>query len=327
MAKAAATRILIAGAGGIGSFVGARLSTVAGVEVGLLARGEQGRALREHGIRLIDNGGAVETYTLSVLDSERAEELNQVSDYDWVIVCCKTQHTQALASRLAPLVGSDAHVMSLQNGVDNEPELRTCFGREVVGGLCIQFAAHLTAPGQVSVVGPPIAMVGEYPQGLSARVEQMVQWLNLGGMQAQTSADIRKALWRKLVINGAVNPVTALLGRDTGFVRDNAEAMAVARDAMVEIIAAAKVDGVELNEQDFEEMWQVLQNIDTFKSSMQIDAERGSELEYAGLTEAVLRRLEGSGGSAPVIRTLERLLKALYPPTTLTAKVSERTGG
>ncbi|MCG2633382.1 MAG: 2-dehydropantoate 2-reductase [Gammaproteobacteria bacterium] len=308
------SRVLLAGAGGIGCFVGARLSSVVGVEVGLLARGAQCQALRTNGVRLVDNGQPEESFDLPVLDSGCGDDLAKVGRYDWVIVCCKTQHTEALAAQLLPVVRGDARILSLQNGVDNEPLLAAAFQREVVGGLCIRFAAHLTAPGQVSVVGPPITMIGEYPQGVSDRVRQMVAWLNLGGMQAQTTEDIRKDLWRKLVINGAVNPVTALLGRDTGFVRDSHHALAVVREVMDEIAAAARVDGVDLSGDDLAQMWQVVKQIDAFKSSMQIDAERGSELEYAGLTEAVLRRVEVSGGSAPVTRTLERLLKALYPP-------------
>ena len=309
-------RILLAGAGGIGCYVGARLSQVAGLEVALLARGKRYQQLLNDGVQLVDNGQSLEQFSLPVLDSGKAEDLTQIAAYDWLILCCKTQHTAALIKQLSPVISADCHVMSLQNGVDNEPLMAAGLQREVVGGLCIRFAAHLDDSGPISVVGPPIVMAGEYPLGGSGRVEQMVAWLNQAGLQAQSVADIRKDLWRKLVINGAVNPITALLGRDTGFVRDSPQAMAVAEDMMAEIAEAAKIDGVELSEDDLTQMWQVLKNIDAFKSSMQIDAERGSELEYAGLTDAVLRRIEAKGGTAPVTRTVDRLLKALYPPMT-----------
>lgn len=70
----------------------------------------------------------------------------------------KTFDTAATAAGLAPLVGADTAVLSLQNGVENEEKLAPFVGEDhVVGGAAFIFA-RIAGPGVIVHGGEPTSI-------------------------------------------------------------------------------------------------------------------------------------------------------------------------
>ncbi len=304
-------RIGIVGAGGIGCLLGARLAGTGRVEVLLLARGEHAARLADEGL-VLDFNGAHETHRLPVIDTANEAALSQLAGCDWLLFACKSQHTRRLAERLKPYVGAECRLGSLQNGVDNEPILAEVFDRPVMGGLMRKFFAHITAPGEVEVRGVLEAVLGDYPTGCGPEVGAMAGLLRQAGITVHASEDIRRELWRKLVLNNGCNPLAAVTFLDTQRMANDPDMAWVMRNLMREAGAAAAADEVEFSPHELEAVFQWIKGIDPITPSMQADAQRGKPLELDGITGAILRRAGLLGIEVPVTATLHHILLGKY---------------
>ncbi|WP_448505851.1 ketopantoate reductase family protein [Immundisolibacter sp.] len=304
-------RFGVVGAGGIGCLLGARLAGTGQAEVLLLARGEHAARLADRGLVLAFNG-ACETHSLPVIDTADESSLTQLAGCDWLLFACKSQHTRRLAERLKPYVGAECRLGSLQNGVDNEQILAEVFNRPVMGGLMRKFFAHITAPGEVEVRGVLEAVLGDYPTGCSPQVTAMAELLRQAGITVYESEDIRRELWRKLVLNNGCNPLAAVTFLDTQRMANDPDLAWVMRNLMREAGAAAAADEVEFSPHELEAVFQWIKGIDPITPSMQADAQRGKPLELDGITGAILRRAGVLGIQVPVTATLHHILLGKY---------------
>jgi len=304
-------RIAIVGAGGIGCLLGARLAGIDQIEVLLVARGEHAARLADQGLALNFNG-VLEMHRLPVLDTADTAALAQLAGYDWLLFACKSQHTRRLAEHLQPYVSAHCRLGSLQNGVDNEPILAEVFARPVMGGLMRKFFAHLTAPGAVEVRGVLEAMLGDFPTGCGPEVTAMAELLRQAGMTVYASDDIRRELWRKLILNNGCNPLAAVTFLDTQRMANDPDLAWVMRNLMREAAAAAAADEVEFSPHELEAVFQWIKGIDPITPSMQADAQRGKPLELDGITGAILRRAALLGIEVPVTATLHHVLLGKY---------------
>jgi 2-dehydropantoate 2-reductase len=118
-------KIVILGAGAVGSIIGAHLARE-GEDVVFIARGERGKFIREHGIKV--TGLADFTVPVNVTDN-----LNEVEQADVLLVAVKTYDMEEALKSVSHLeVGS---VLSVQNGVFKNEQLAQYFGQERPWGL------------------------------------------------------------------------------------------------------------------------------------------------------------------------------------------------
>jgi 2-dehydropantoate 2-reductase len=103
-------RIVIAGAGAIGGYIGARLAR-AGADVILFARGPHLRAMQQRGLHVRSPDGDFE------VKPQVAGDLAEIGAADVVFLGVKAHSLTTLAPQLHPLFGSDTIVVSTQNGV------------------------------------------------------------------------------------------------------------------------------------------------------------------------------------------------------------------
>src|SRR4029077_12219488 len=103
-------RLLIAGAGAIGGYIGA-LMTQAGRDVTLYARGPHLRAMQERGLRVIGDEGDFEVHPRIIGDLADAELM------DVIFLVVKAHGLTQLAPQVRPLIGENTTVVSTQNGV------------------------------------------------------------------------------------------------------------------------------------------------------------------------------------------------------------------
>ncbi len=310
----ATLNILILGAGGIGGYYAARLSE-AGHNVVLTARGEHLNALKADGLT-VDYEGEVRHHALPACSHEALCRDYAPDDFDLVAVTLKSTATEAVMAELANwLCSGSVPVLSLQNGVDNEPLIASVVGEQrVLGGLAVRIGGHVTGPGQVYAEGVAQIVMGAWPKQQAgdpreSLLKQLDTAFNEAGIPTTMSSDIRYELWRKLVINNGVNPLSALTRLDTRSLTHHPEFGPFVYAMMAETVEAARADHVNLTQQDLDEMFSLIRNFNAIKTSMLVDREKGRPLELDSISGAVLRRCKALGVEAPVTALVSALLR------------------
>lgn len=287
-------RVAIWGAGGIGCYYGARLLK-AGHQVVFVARGAHLEAMQSSGLivehEALSFSGAVD----AVSQSEWVEHY-RCDDFDLIMVALKANVTgDCLAEIDSWLQQGSCPLLSLQNGVENESLIADRVGdARTLGGLAVRIGGHIIEPGRVEARGPAQVVMGAWPNRelnpeLSVRAESLAEILNEAQIPTQCSVDIRRELWRKLLINNGVNPLSALTELDTRRLTRHPTYRKMVYKMMEEGAAAANARGVDLGRADVDEMFKLISEFDAIKTSMLVDKEKGRPLELDGICGAVIR--------------------------------------
>jgi len=316
-------KILIAGAGAIGGYLGARLAR-AGAEVVLFARGPHLQAMREQGLRVVSPDGDFEVRPAVTGD------LATVGPADVIILGVKAHGLTALAPALPPLFHSDTMVVSTQNGipwwyfqggggeleglslerVDPGGVIAAAIEpRRVVGSLAY-FSTDLAAPGVIHHVEGNRISLGEPSGERSERVRRLAEALIAAGLRAPATTRIRHEIWVKLLGNVAFNPISALTGGTLEQLVRHPEVSQVVREVMREAEAVANRLGIELPV-SIEQRMAGAEKVGAHKTSMLQDLEAGRPLELEAVVGAVVELGERLGVELPVTRTVYALTKLL----------------
>ncbi|MEF8774796.1 MAG: ketopantoate reductase family protein [Halobacteriales archaeon] len=286
-------RIVVFGAGSLGSLVGGLLSTVA--DVTLVGRAPHVEAVREHGLRIT---GAVDR---TVHPDART---TLPGSADLAIVTVKSYDTDGAASQLADR-DLDA-VLSLQNGLGNEDVLADHLPCEVLAGTCT-YGARFRDPGHVECTGLGTVELGPREGGESARADRVGELFDDAGFETTVATDMPRRLWRKLAVNAGINPTTALARVPNGELVDG-PAGETARLAAREVGRVATDNGVELAPDDaVRAMVDVAARTAANRSSMLQDVEANRRTEIDAISGAVVDR---AVEPAPVNRVLTSLVRA-----------------
>jgi 2-dehydropantoate 2-reductase len=298
-------KILVMGAGAVGSYFGARLRAV-GEDVVLCARGEHQRALRERGLDITSIRGDLRV-EVTATDTPRA-----LAPYDLILFCVKAYDTEAAAAALSGCVAPGGAILTLQNGVENEAKLAAIFGRDAVMGGNARVGVEMVAPGKIVHLSSGHIDFGEFDGGETDRAKRIADVFQHAGILGQVSADIMSARWDKLIWNGAFNTVTTLTRRRVGELLDDPEGVKLLRTIMQEIVNVARAEGAKIGDDRVDAYFAHSQkNLRELKTSTQQDLEHGKRLEYEALSGAVVRAARRHGISVPTVEAMYALMRLL----------------
>lgn len=300
-------RITIVGAGGVGGYFGARLAQ-AGCEVGFVARGEHLAALREHGLRVESQVGDL---FLPVVRA--AEDPAAFGPADYVLLCVKLWDTEPAVRALAPAVGPATAVISFQNGVQKDDQLRRVLGEQRVMGGVAYIGSAIAQPGVIRHTGTMQKLVfGEYDGNRSPRAQVLLDACTRAGINAEVSQDIRRAIWEKFVFLVGLSAATATMRQTLGPIRSNPLTRAFLLDLMREVVAVGCAQGVRLDEDCAETRLAFCDTLPAdMTSSMHSDLDRGNRLEVDWLSGGVVGLGNAVNVPAPLNRAVRDIL-ALY---------------
>ncbi|HEX2554499.1 MAG TPA: 2-dehydropantoate 2-reductase [Microvirga sp.] len=296
-------RIGIMGSGGLGGYFGALLAR-GGADVTFVARGAHLAAMQSAGL-------AIEGPDPLRLPAVRAvEDPAQAGRQDLVMFGVKLWDTAAAAALIRPMVGPDTTVISFQNGVLKDEDMRAAFGPERIMGGVAYVATTIDRPGVIRQTGPLQRLIfGEFDGARSPRAQAFLDACLKGGIKAEISADIRRDIWQKFVFLVGLSGTTTSIRSRIGPIRSNPQTRAFLRDVMAEVVAVGRAQGVNL-EADYAD--QRLAFADTvapdMTSSMHHDLERGNRLEAPWLAGAVVRLGREAGVPTPLNRAIFDIL-------------------
>ncbi|MCC4283973.1 2-dehydropantoate 2-reductase [Marinobacter salarius] len=308
-------KLLMVGAGGIGGYYAARLLE-SGHRVILTARGDHLHALASHGLKVYYEGREL-IHRPEALSHQQLAAGFHPDDFDVIIIALKSTATVLVTKELGTwLRQGRVPVLSLQNGVDNEPLLADVIGTErIIGGLAVRIGGHIARPGVVEAEGVAEIVMGEWPavgkpgSARSLLLKKLAAVFDDSGIPTTLSDNIRYELWRKLVINNGVNPLSALTGLDTRSLTHHPELSRIVYGMMAETVEASRADDVNLTQKDLHEMFELISSFNAIKTSMLIDREKGRPLELDSIAGAVLKRCTSLGIDSPYTSTIATLLK------------------
>jgi 2-dehydropantoate 2-reductase len=277
-------RIALVGSGGVGAGFGAYLAE-AGHDLVALARGRHLEAIRSGGLTVRRPDGE---RRVPLRASDRAEDLGEV---DLVIFAVKLWDTEATARQMAPLLGAETLVLTLQNGVDSLDLLGPIVGAgHLVGGVA-QISAVIEAPGVVAHRSPFARIIaGEPGAPGSDRLTRLVETLAAAGIEATASARIEVDLWAKFVFIVGLSGATSLFRAPIGPIRAQDRTAAFLRALVEEAVAVGRAEGVPLPADQVERTMGFIATLpEGMKASMLDDLEAGNRLELPWLAGRVVR--------------------------------------
>lgn len=236
-------RVLILGAGAIGSFVGGRLAQ-AGHQVGLLGRANYVQQVRTQGLTLQDAQGEQHITGLTAADN-LPELVELLGGYDIAILTAKAYDTTTLCEMLRPLAAQNAApLIVLQNGVGGEDLAAASLpGTRILSGV-ITFVVSVQSPGCYRVRGHRggMGLAGAQPRG--GDVVQWVGMLSEAGLACRAYEDYRRAKWSKLLLNIQGSALPAILDQSPAEVYADAQLYRLEIAAVREALAVMRAQGI-----------------------------------------------------------------------------------
>jgi 2-dehydropantoate 2-reductase len=291
----------IIGPGALGCLFGAYL-TEGGLDVTLVDhRSERARNLEAAGILVQGVRGDRHVRVKTTAAS------NSLGTADLIIVCVKAYDTDRALGLHHSLVGSSTTVWSVQNGLGNVETMARLIPVDRIVGGSTTMGANLLAPGRVHHAGEGETFIGELDGTLSPRVELIAKVVSAAGIRVQARSDIQQLIWRKVLINVAINALTAILRVRNGVLVEHESTMRVMEEAVREAVRAAANRGVHFQEDEaLAQAKEVARRTEGNRSSMLADilAGRRTEIDYINGAIAAM-------APAPVNCVLADLVRAL----------------
>lgn len=298
--------IAIIGIGAMGCLFGARLAPWADVlMVGTWPEGVA--ALRERGITLVDAEGE----HIVPIQTASTEGGLESRSYELVLILVKSYQTVRAAGQAAALLAPDGLALTLQNGLGNREALAERLGMERVAQGVTAQGATLLGPGRVYYAGAGPTYLGA-TAGTFDRLEAVAALFRRASFETHLTEDIAGLAWGKLVVNAAINPLTALLRVPNGALLESEDARALMEAAARETAAVAQAQGIALPFADpAARAREIAARTASNRSSMLQDVLRGGPTEIEAISGAVVCEGRRLGVPTPINETLWHLMRAL----------------
>jgi len=318
-------QISIIGTGAMATLFAARLSDVADVSM-IGSWTEAIEAIRQHGITIDGDSCCHNVHTAVDPDDAPAADL--------AIVLTKAYKTPIAAQVAAKTIKPDGIALTLQNGLGNIEVLAEHVGADrSMQGVTMQ-GATLLGPGHIRTSGRGATHLGYVPIERAAprdwatdhRAYEITALFNEAGLKAQVSADIDGLVWGKVVLNAAINPLTAILRIPNGALLESNDTLELMRAVANEAAAVANAKHITLPYPDaFERVKQVAQLTATNHSSMLQDVLGQRPTEIDAINGKIVEQGQALGIPTPINALLTSLMRAIQKNYTAeAAEIAEK---
>ncbi len=316
-------KICVIGAGAIGGLLAAKLAE-AGEEVGVVARGAQLKAIREHGLVLREEDKDI---VARVAASDRIADLGEP---DLIVLGMKAHQVAAVAPEVGSILGPRTLVLTAQNGIPWWYFFKHGGPREGVrlqsvdpGGVIADHlpidrviatvvypAAEIERPGVIRHVEGNRFSLAEIDGAKSERISAISEIFGGAGFKAPVVTDVRTEIWTKLLGNLSLNPISALTHATLQDICRYPKTRALAMEMMREALAVAEAFGIRLRI-SLEKRIAGAEAVGAHKTSMLQDVENGRVLEADALIGSVIELARMADVATPHIDAIYAVTKLL----------------
>lgn len=294
--------LLIVGTGALATLFAARLSQT-GSRVTLLGTWKDGLdALGKNGARLLDARGDEYQFDVQVASDPR-----QCVGIKHALVLVKAWQTERVARQLAECLAEDGVAVTLQNGLGNRETLAQSLGPDRVALGTTTTGATLLGPGLARAGGEGIISIERHPA-----LGPIEDALRAAKFNVHVVEDAQSLIWGKLVINAAINPLTALLRVPNGQLLERPSARRMMSSLAHEAAQVASAEKISLPFTDpIAAVEDVARKTGANHSSMFQDVLRGAPTEIDAICGAVVNTAQKHHIHTPANWACWNLVKAL----------------
>jgi len=299
-------KICIVGAGAIGGMLGVKLA-LSGNDVTLILRGANLAAVKQNGLKLIEEDGK----ELLAQPIKATSVIAEAGIQDVVILALKAHQVAAVAAELPALMHADTRVITMQNGipwwyfhklpgelgqryqgtpvksVDPDGIIAKYIPIDRVIGSVVYPASEVISPGVIKVIEGNRFSLGEIDGSDTPSIRAISDAFKAAGFKSPVSNDIRSEIWLKLWGNLSFNPISAL----THATLEDICVFPATRELAANMMREAQTVGEKLGVQfkvSLEKRINGAQAVGQHKTSMLQDVEMGRPIELEALVGSVI---------------------------------------
>ncbi|HYB95608.1 MAG TPA: ketopantoate reductase family protein [Vicinamibacterales bacterium] len=292
-------RILILGAGAIGSVYGARLSKHH--DVTLIGGAAHVEAIQRDGLTM--QGLLSGVYRLPA-----STRVDAIAPGTLILLTAKVNNNVAAIAPIVDLLPAGVTIVCVQNGLYSENLVKELVGdRALVLRAITQVGGVLVRPGVVdnTVAGYTLLEAHEQSPAIAALLTE-------AGLDGRIIPDIKKEVWRKAVFNCVINPTTSLLNCEVGGIVDP-RLNSLKQQIIDECLAVAAADGVTFEEDFVSLIDRVFAGARTI-ASMRQDLMKGRKTEIDYMNGAVADLGRKFGINCPLNDAMATMIRFLEAP-------------
>ena len=235
-------KIVIFGAGAIGSLFGSFLST--NNDITLICRKSHANKIRKSGLR-------VTGISKSIVKVKAETSVNKINfSPDLLIIAVKSYDTELAIKQAKKIINQNTTILSLQNGLDNIEKISKHIPlKQLIAGVTTH-GSFFTKPGVIKHTGKGSTILGEINGVKTKRIVSIVKNFNKSGIKTKTSCSIRDEIWVKAIINSSINPLTTFFQCKNGYLIENPILENLVERICIESTKIANAYGVKLSYQD-----------------------------------------------------------------------------
>lgn len=314
------------GGGSLGLLYGGKLAA-AGADVRLWCRTpEQAAKLASRGITIRDADGGTESQAKAgsffAGPLEGFAEAWTARPGRWILLMTKQKDTEEAcrmsAGRLASgrrVTDHPPGVVCFQNGYGHMEKLEKLLpGWPLYAAVTTEGAKRADAC-EVVHAGAGTTWLGpagrEHARHMEKRPEELVQMLQKAGFSAVLANDIDRRIYRKLLVNSVINPLTALWNVPNGELLASSERLRTMSMLLQEALAVYDASGIAWEEDIWDQILEVCRATAGNISSMLKDVRNGAETEIDWINGAVIGLANQAGVRAPLHELMVGLVKGL----------------
>ena len=239
-------KIAVIGVGAMGSIYAALLAD-AGHQVWAVDTWQvHVDAINENGLRV---EGASGDRTVKTINA--TTQMADVGTCDLCLIATKASGVGAAAQNAATVIGKDALVLTIQNGLGAAERIAEFIPTDnVLLGVADGFGASMKGPGHAHHNNMKLIRIGEIDGGMTERLRNLEAIWQGAGFNAKAFDNITQLIWEKFLCNVTFSAPCTSFNATIGELMGAPEHWQIALGAMQEAYAIARAKGVPLGFDD-----------------------------------------------------------------------------
>lgn len=243
------------------------------------------------------------------------DELAQY-DPDVIFITSKANSLPLIVSAVGEFYREGTYVISWQNGIDTEIEISIVLGgRAVIRGV-VNWGCGMKGPCKVVMAfhHPPHYVQELVPESAPAAVE-VARVLTECGLPTRHTDRITSMVWRKTIMNAAMNPVCAVTGLTMAQATTDPIIFGLVDSLLKECIKVARANDIILGFDYYQHAVEYMRTAGNHKPSMLMDIEAKRRTEIDFINGKFVEYGKQAGIETPYNATLQSLVKGLESMT------------
>ncbi len=220
------------------------------------------------------------TFNGEICDFQYCDAAKESRSSELMLFAVKYGALETAMEENAHLIGENTVLLSVLNGIRSEEDLGRRFGREKVVHCIAQKMAAMKEGNAAVCTNKGELAIGVPGDGREENLAAVKDFFDRTGFAYSCPADMRHAMWGKLLCNVGVNQTVSLVEGTYRSVQQEGEAREMMKAAMRETILVANAEGIALSDKDMADWIAVIDGLSPDgEPSMRQDSKAGRKTE------------------------------------------------